>query len=75
MRKLSIADIKASDILSIEEKKMVVGGEMTVDGGQCNGVGAWKYAERVSYEDCWAAVQKYCRNGGYCTNPRGTGWL
>ncbi len=26
MKRLSIADIKASDILSIEEKKMVVGG-------------------------------------------------
>ncbi len=28
MKKLSITDIKATEILSVEEKKMVVGGQM-----------------------------------------------
>ncbi len=37
MKKLSITDIKATEILSVEEKKMVVGGQMLISGRYYDG--------------------------------------
>jgi hypothetical protein len=73
MKRLSIADIKATEILSTEEKKMVVGGSpdhFTGTGGQCNGAGTWKYKEAVSTLQIEIDIRKYCKNGGHPTGIR-----
>lgn len=77
MKKLSIADVKASEILSKDERKMVLGGSddyapdhFTGTGGQCNGVGSWSYPSPVSTIIIEQDIRKYCSNGGYPTGVR-----
>ncbi len=63
MKRLSIADIKATEILSIEEKKSVVGGVGYVYC-KCNGVPIKNILIVVDESDYNAYTQIYCGKGG-----------
>lgn len=80
MKKLTIADIKATETLSKDERKMVVGGsdvvigsgpkdDYKITGGKCTNENVrWTYSPPVSYSTCQDQIARSCHDKvGTCT--------